>query len=65
VAVDKIRTEVFHSYATHLLENGILLETLQQILGHKSLSTTELYLHVTQCGAERVQEVVDRLMLDL
>ena len=54
-----------HSYATHLLENGISLKTIQQILGHKSLSTTELYLHVTHCGAERVQEVVDRLMLHL
>jgi site-specific recombinase XerD len=34
-------------------------------VGHKSLRTTELYMHVTQPGAEQLQAVVDRLMADL
>jgi site-specific recombinase XerD len=54
-----------HSYATHLLESGVSLRTIQQVLGHKSLHTTTLYMHVTQPGAERLQAVVDRLMADL
>lgn len=54
-----------HSYATHLLESGISLRTIQQLMGHKSLKTTEVYLHVTQPGLEQLQDVLDRLMADL
>ena len=54
-----------HSYGTHLLEAGVSLRTIQQVLGHKSLRTTELYMHVTQPNIERLQETLDRMMVDL
>ena len=51
-----------HSYATHLVEAGISLRTVQDILGHATLKSTEVYMHVTMPGRERVQDVVDALM---
>ena len=54
-----------HSYATHLLEAGISLRTIQAVLGHKTMRTTEVYMHVTQPGTERLQAVLDQLMADL
>ena len=54
-----------HRYATHLLEAGITLRTIQMVLGHKTLRATEVYMHVTQPATERLQHTLDRLMADI
>ena len=51
-----------HSYATHLLESGVNIRRIQQYLGHSSLNSTMIYLHLTTQGHERAYDIINDLM---
>lgn len=50
-----------HSYATHLLEDGLNIVTLKELLGHAEITTTMIYLHVAQCTLIKPHSPLDTL----
>jgi site-specific recombinase XerD len=50
-----------HSFATHLIENGTSLRTVQALLGHRSLQTTQRYVHLAQNYLHQTTSPLDRL----
>ncbi|MDA3799028.1 MAG: site-specific integrase [Kiritimatiellae bacterium] len=51
-----------HSYATHLIEAGVPIQHVQACLGHRSLVTTMIYLHVTENGRAQSREKLNQLV---
>jgi len=50
-----------HTYATHLLEEGVNIVTLKELLGHSQITTTMIYLHVAQCELIKPHSPLDTL----
>jgi site-specific recombinase XerD len=51
-----------HCYATHLLEAGVNPRVIQRHMGHASLESTMLYLHLTHKGTEDAYALIDQVM---
>lgn len=50
-----------HSFATHMIESGVNLRYVQQILGHQNSKTTEIYTHITDLGLQQITNPLDIL----
>jgi site-specific recombinase XerD len=52
-----------HTFATHLLEKGVDLRYIQDLLGHESSRTTEIYTQITKKGLQKIKSPLDDLDL--
>jgi len=50
-----------HSYATHLLESGVSLKVIQKYLGHSSLQTSMIYLHLTETAEADARQTIEKI----
>ena len=50
-----------HSYATHLLEQGVDIVTIKELLGHATIDTTMMYLHVAKVNRVNAHSPLDKL----